>query len=91
VGYWLLPEARGRGIARRAVELLADWAFSDLGLDVLRVATEPGNAASRRVAEGTGFRFTGERTTGTLFDGRQVEYLVHEQRRVDSGPSRSSP
>src|SRR6266487_2257061 len=32
VGYWLAPEARGRGVATHAVRLLARWAFTGLGL-----------------------------------------------------------
>ena len=35
VGYWLAPEARGRGVATHAVRLLARWAFSELGQPVL--------------------------------------------------------
>jgi RimJ/RimL family protein N-acetyltransferase len=30
VGYWLAPEARGRGAATHAVRLLARWAFAEL-------------------------------------------------------------
>jgi len=32
VGYWLAPEARGRGAATQAVRLLARWVFAELGL-----------------------------------------------------------
>jgi RimJ/RimL family protein N-acetyltransferase len=32
VGYWLAPEARGRGAGTHAVRLLARWAFAELGL-----------------------------------------------------------
>jgi RimJ/RimL family protein N-acetyltransferase len=89
VGYWLLPEARGRGLATRAVVLVAEWAFTDLGLERLRIVAESANAPSRRVAERAGFRRTGERTIGTLSDGRRVEYLAHE-RSVDSDEPGSS-
>ena len=60
VGYWLLPEARGRGLATRAVRLVCEWAFSDIGLPKLRLQTEPDNLASQRVAERAGFRRQGE-------------------------------
>src|SRR5262249_44700958 len=30
IGYWVLPEARGRGVAGRAVTLLARWAIEEL-------------------------------------------------------------
>ncbi|SCG40837.1 GNAT family N-acetyltransferase [Micromonospora inositola] len=58
VGYSLLPEARGRGLATRTVRLLAGWAFG-VGLARLWAGTRPENLASRRVLEKVGFRREG--------------------------------
>lgn len=55
VGYWLLPEARGRGAATVAVRLVARWAFGELGVRRLELTTVPENVASQRVAERAGF------------------------------------
>jgi RimJ/RimL family protein N-acetyltransferase len=55
VGYWVAAEARGRGIATRAVRMLAGWAFAQLGLERIELLAEPGNRASQRVAEAAGF------------------------------------
>src|SRR5215469_11622174 len=55
VGYWLVPHARGRGIATRSVQLLAGWAFTTLGLARLELTCAPENQASQRVAERCGF------------------------------------
>jgi RimJ/RimL family protein N-acetyltransferase len=55
VGYWLAPEARGRGIATRAVGLLARWAFEELGVVRLELTTAPDNPASQAVALRSGF------------------------------------
>ena len=55
VGYWLAAPARGRGVATRAVELLAAWAFDTLGLERLELRTQEHNHASRAVAERAGF------------------------------------
>ena len=55
VGYWLLARARGKGVGRRAVRLLCDWALESGGVDRLQLTTLPGNAASERVAAGCGF------------------------------------
>lgn len=55
VGYWLRPEARGRGIATTAVKLLARWAFHEVGVQRLELTTAPENVASQRVAERAGF------------------------------------
>jgi RimJ/RimL family protein N-acetyltransferase len=55
VGYWLRPEARGRGAATVAVQLIALWAFNELGVQRLELTTAPENVASQRVAERAGF------------------------------------
>jgi RimJ/RimL family protein N-acetyltransferase len=55
VGYWLRPEARGRGVATHAVRLLAGWAFDALGVARLELSCSPDNEASQRVAERCGF------------------------------------
>ena len=55
VGYWLAPEARGRGVATRAVRLLAGWAFDSLGVARLELTCGPDNHASQRVAARCGF------------------------------------
>jgi RimJ/RimL family protein N-acetyltransferase len=59
VGYWVLPESRGRGVARRALLLAARWAFDALRLHRLELGHALGHAASCRVAERCGFRYEG--------------------------------
>jgi RimJ/RimL family protein N-acetyltransferase len=59
VGYWLAPGARGRGAATRAVRLLCEWAFGELGLVRVQLLTHPENAPSQRLAERLGFRREG--------------------------------
>lgn len=58
VGYWLGDAARGRGLARRAVVLLCDWALGSLGLRRLHLMVDLDNAASHAVALACGFRPT---------------------------------
>ncbi len=53
-GYWLAPEARGRGAATRALRLIADWSLAG-GVLRLELFTHPDNHASGRVAERAGF------------------------------------
>lgn len=59
VGYWMRAEARGRGVATRAVRLLASWAFAARGLGRIEVLAATENTASRRVAERAGFTLEG--------------------------------
>ncbi len=53
--YWLLPEARGRSWAARALRLVSDWGFESLGLERIAVLVDLDNAASQRTAEKAGF------------------------------------
>jgi ribosomal-protein-alanine N-acetyltransferase len=75
VGYWLLPEARGKGVASHAVKLVSRWALQDLGLARLGLLTEPSNAHSVRVAERCGFQREGVLRSYVEIDGRRVDYV----------------
>ena len=55
VGYRVNPEARGHGIATRAVGLAVDWALGALGLARLDLGADTRNLASLRVAARSGF------------------------------------
>jgi RimJ/RimL family protein N-acetyltransferase len=77
VGYWLLPEARGRGLATRSVRLLCDWAFETFGVPELGLVTEAGNVRSQHVAEASGFVRRSVREATTEPDGRRVENIVY--------------
>lgn len=59
VGYWIAREARGQGVATRAVGLIAEWAFVGMGLARLEITTHEDNEASLRVAERCGFQREG--------------------------------
>ena len=54
VGYWVRTSAARRGIAPKAVRLVARCAFETLQLSRLEIAARPENRASRRVAEKCG-------------------------------------
>jgi RimJ/RimL family protein N-acetyltransferase len=73
VGYWLRPEARGRGAATVAVQLIARWAFNELGVKRLELTTAPETVASQRVAERAGFTREGvlRGLVATKNNGRQ--------------------
>lgn len=59
IGYWLLPGARGRGIATTAVEALSVWATTRAGLRVLVARCASANPASRAVARRARYTLAG--------------------------------
>jgi len=65
VGYWAHPAARGRGVMTEATGLVVRYAFETLELRIVRAVAAVDNAASRRVIEANGFRFSGFERMGT--------------------------
>jgi RimJ/RimL family protein N-acetyltransferase len=59
IGYWMAPEARGRGRTTAALRALSRWAIEELGLGRVELATDLDNIASQRVAEKAGFQREG--------------------------------
>jgi RimJ/RimL family protein N-acetyltransferase len=77
IGYWVAREARGRGVATRAVRLVRDWAPASLGLTTLEIEAHEDNLASQAVARAAGFTEAGERNAAPregLPDGRYVTF-----------------
>jgi RimJ/RimL family protein N-acetyltransferase len=71
IGYWVAAPHRGRGVATRAVALLADWALGERGLRRVELQIDPDNVSSRRVAEKAGFSYEG------IVDGRLGEAALY--------------
>jgi RimJ/RimL family protein N-acetyltransferase len=76
IGYYVVPDARGRGVATRAVGLLARWALRELGLARLALFTDPDNIASQRVAERCGFAREGLLRSFEERNGRRDDLVV---------------
>jgi ribosomal-protein-alanine N-acetyltransferase len=75
VGYWLLPHARGKGIAGRALGLVAQWAFDELGVKRIGLLADPRNVASLRVAERAGFQREGVLRSWVDVNGERVDHV----------------
>lgn len=76
VGYWLLPEGRGTGLATRAVRLISRWAFDVLGVERLELFTAPWNEKSQCVAKRAGFRREGLLRSCAGIDGRRADQIL---------------
>jgi RimJ/RimL family protein N-acetyltransferase len=76
LGYVVAPEARGRGVATQALELLTEWAFNTL--DALRVELwiSAGNEASKRVAANVRYRYEGTLRSYHFKQGRRDDFEV---------------
>jgi RimJ/RimL family protein N-acetyltransferase len=67
LSYWTYPAFRRRGVASRAVALLAKAAFEVFGVTTLEILTTSDNTASRKVALRSGFVPNGVRDGQLLF------------------------
>jgi RimJ/RimL family protein N-acetyltransferase len=64
IGYWMHPEAQGRGVMSEAIQAVARWYFAaqgdgGFGGRRLFIRTAATNTAARRTAEKAGFRHVG--------------------------------
>ncbi|MEV8535596.1 GNAT family N-acetyltransferase [Streptomyces sp. NPDC051211] len=74
--YWLLPAARGGGVAVEAVQRVTRWALEDLGLHRLRLCHAVANPASCRVAVKAGYLLEGTMRSALLHaDGWHDQHL----------------
>ncbi|OJX74395.1 GNAT family N-acetyltransferase [Leifsonia sp. 71-9] len=75
IGFWLAPEARGRGLMSEATALALDYGFAPApeGLGLQRIVWHAfaGNAASAAVARRAGFTFEGVSRLGAVHRGRR--------------------
>ncbi|GAA2482479.1 GNAT family N-acetyltransferase [Streptomyces longisporus] len=92
VGYWVLPEARGRGVAIRALAVASRWALTDLGIHRLELGHALGHEASCRIAERCGFRYEGT-LRGAMFEAGRYDVFrdVHLHGRIATDPEPQVP
>jgi ribosomal-protein-alanine N-acetyltransferase len=78
--YWVLPAARGREVAPRALRAATDWMFVEVGLHRIELLHSTANEASCRVARKAGYLLEGTKREHWLFaDGW---HDVHQHARV---------
>ncbi|MGZ3546804.1 MAG: GNAT family N-acetyltransferase [Vulcanimicrobiaceae bacterium] len=94
IGYSIVREFRGRGIASEAVRALLGDAFESALLERVRAYCVPDNVASRRVLERIGFESDGVLPHGASVNGEVVDVLAHVMSReqwLQSGNSIEIP
>lgn len=85
--YWVLPAARGAGVASRALTAVSAWALGGAGFHRLELDHSTRNRASCRVATRAGFLLEGtKRSAAVHSDGRHDMHL-HARVRGDGQPA----
>lgn len=82
IGYSIVRDFRGRGIAREAVCALLDEAFTQAGLVRVNAYCLPENMPSRRLLERLGFSSEGVLPRGATVNGHIVDVLMHRMERA---------
>jgi RimJ/RimL family protein N-acetyltransferase len=77
VAYWVLPAARGAGVATRAVQALTVWATEEAGFHRLHLDHSTRNPASCRVATKSGYLLEGTKRSAALHDDGRHDMHLH--------------
>ena len=76
LGYWIGRNFAGRGYGTAGVRAMLGYAFNELNLHRVEAACVPGNAASRRVLEKTGFMLEGQARAYLKINGAWADHLL---------------
>ncbi|MEU3320727.1 GNAT family N-acetyltransferase [Streptomyces sp. NPDC006785] len=81
--YWVLPAARGAGVASRALAAVSAWALDGIGFQRLELDHSTRNDASCRVATRAGFRLEGTKRNAAVHDDGRHDMHLHARVRGD--------
>ncbi|MEV0614677.1 GNAT family N-acetyltransferase [Nonomuraea sp. NPDC050404] len=81
-GYWVLPAARGEGVATRALTALTVWALHEIGFYRLKLDHSTRNAASCRVAAKSGYLLEGTMRSAAVHDDGRHDMHLHARVRA---------
>ncbi|WP_346097690.1 GNAT family protein [Streptomyces olivaceiscleroticus] len=84
--YWVLPGARGQGVAPRALTTMSNWALKEGGFHRLELAHSDRNEASCRVAKKAGFAFEGVRRSALRHADGWHDMHLHARIQGDAEP-----
>nr|WP_042180695.1 GNAT family N-acetyltransferase [Kibdelosporangium sp. MJ126-NF4]CEL14520.1 putative acetyltransferase [Kibdelosporangium sp. MJ126-NF4]CTQ88885.1 putative acetyltransferase [Kibdelosporangium sp. MJ126-NF4] len=83
LSYWVLPEARGAGLAARAVRPMTRWCFDTVGFHRLFLKHSTQNMASCRVAHTAGYVSEGTLRSSMLHADGLHDAHMHSRLRTD--------
>src|SRR5882757_7552838 len=85
VAYWVLPAARGAGVASHALTALSAWALDEIGFFRLELDHSTRNEASCGVAAKCGYDLEGTKRSAALHDDGRHDMHLHARVRVGVG------
>jgi RimJ/RimL family protein N-acetyltransferase len=81
--YWVLPAARGAGVASRALTAVSVWALGETGFHRLHLDHSTRNNASCRVAVKSGFLLEGTKRSDAIHSDGRHDMHLHARIRGD--------
>jgi RimJ/RimL family protein N-acetyltransferase len=82
VAYWVLPAARGVGVATRALTALSAWALEEVGFHRLELGHSTRNHGSCRVATKSGYLLEGTKRSAAVHDDGRHDMHLHARTRA---------
>ena len=79
IGYMLLSENHGKGIATEAVERVMKYGFEEMNLHSMEAIIDPRNSASEGVLIKNGFVKEGHFKENTFFNGKFLDSVIYSK------------
>jgi len=87
LGYWLLPDHWGRGVARECVAAVLAYGYDVMKLHRVAADVDVDNLRSIALLERLGFQFEGVRRGCELKDGVHIDLRVYSRLATDAVPT----
>jgi RimJ/RimL family protein N-acetyltransferase len=76
IGYFLIPNERGKGYCTEATQLIVDYVFLSKSVSRIQATTHTENAASQKVLEKSGFKKEGVLRKSNLVKGEWIDMSI---------------
>ena len=77
IGYMILPQFNGQGIVTEALKKVLAYGFDDLQMHSIEAVIDPGNIASERVLQKSGFVKEAHLTENEYFNGTFYDSVIY--------------
>jgi ribosomal-protein-alanine N-acetyltransferase len=79
IGYMLLPEIHGKGIASEAVGIVMKFGFNEMKLHSIEAVIDPENGASEKVLQKNGFVKEAYLKENEFFEGKFIDSVIYSR------------